>query len=128
MVLRGPYVRQALPLDQQDSVRGEIVAISDISSGTQETRIPPRAARLRGTMWSTSKALTSAEIPHSSQWNCAFFNTSYRSAPEIYPLDNLRCCQICSPRLASYSASFSLQSLIRWAVSSSVSFPSIQRK
>jgi transposase len=45
MILQGPYVRQTLPLDQQDSVRGEIIATSDTSSGTQENRIPPRAAR-----------------------------------------------------------------------------------
>ena len=47
MVLQGPYVRQTLPLDQQDSVRGEIIAISDISFGTQEKTVPPRTARSR---------------------------------------------------------------------------------
>src|SRR6516164_7553755 len=45
MVLQGPYVRQTLPLDQQDSVHGEIIAISDISFGTQEKTVPPRTAR-----------------------------------------------------------------------------------
>src|SRR5215469_16229496 len=45
MVLQGPYVRQTLPLDQQDSVRGEIIAISDINVGTQEKTVPPRTAR-----------------------------------------------------------------------------------
>src|SRR5262249_35739246 len=32
----------------QDSVRGEIIAISDISVGTQEKTVPPRTARVQG--------------------------------------------------------------------------------
>src|SRR5215472_15551288 len=44
MVLPGPYVGQTLRLDQPDSVGGEIIAISDISLGTQEKTVPPRTA------------------------------------------------------------------------------------
>src|SRR5262244_2900197 len=46
MVLPGQYVGQTLRLDQPDSVGGEIIAISDISLGTQEKTVPPRTARL----------------------------------------------------------------------------------
>src|SRR5215469_6351042 len=45
MVLPGQYVGQTLRLDQPDSVGGEIIAISDISLGTQEKTVPPRTAR-----------------------------------------------------------------------------------
>src|SRR5215831_18455158 len=44
MVLPGQYVGQTLRLDQPDSVGGEIIAISDISLGTQEKTVPPRTA------------------------------------------------------------------------------------
>src|SRR5215469_15104770 len=48
MVLPGQYVGQTLRLDQPDSVGGEIIAISDISLGTQEKTVLPRTARLGG--------------------------------------------------------------------------------
>jgi hypothetical protein len=40
--LQRRYVRQTLPVHHQDSVGGEIIAISDLSSGTQEKAVPPR--------------------------------------------------------------------------------------
>lgn len=45
IVPQRPYVRHTFALHHQDSVGGEIIAISNISSDTQEKAVPPRTAR-----------------------------------------------------------------------------------
>ena len=96
-VLQGPHDGHTLSVDQQDSVGGEIIAISDISSATQENRIPPRAVRsyhidysakvgfafinaviLAKFMWlgeilHAGKKAAGKALLHSTLWNAALF-------------------------------------------------------
>src|SRR5262249_26048849 len=68
LALQGPYVGQTLRLDQPDSVGGEIIAISDISFGTQEKTVPPRTARPISTLcWQIHRGLT-VSVPFLRMW------------------------------------------------------------
>src|SRR5215469_9110753 len=83
MVLPGPYVRQTLPIDQQDSVRGEIIAISDISIGTQEKTVPPRTASFDRLAMASSRKIHKAVIP------AAGFGTRMLPATKAVPKEML---------------------------------------